>query len=63
MDKNTDKQYFPNNAKKKQLAAKSINNYLSQLKIHFELNDKELFDILKNIISKQKFCLVMVHTA
>lgn len=54
MDKNADKKYFPNYAKKKQLALKSINNYLNQLKMHFDLTENELFDILKNIISKQK---------
>ena len=49
MDKNTDfdKKYFQNNNKKRQTALKSINNYLGQLKMHFQLTDAEMFDILK----------------
>ncbi len=58
MDKRADKKYYQSDAKKKQFALKSINNYLKQLKMHFELSDKELFDILKNIISKQKTLVI-----
>jgi len=56
MDKNSDtnKKYFPNYARKKQNAIKSINNYLSQLKMHFELSDEELFDIIKTLITHYK---------
>ena len=54
MDKNADKKYFQNNIKKKQFAIKSVNNYLNQLKLHYELSEQELFEVLKNIISKQK---------
>ncbi len=54
MDTNADKKYFPNNSKKKQIAQKSITNYLNQLKMHFDLTDNELFDILKKIVAKQK---------
>ena len=58
MDKRADKKYYQSNAKKKQLALKSVNNYLSQLKMHFELSDNELFDVLKSIISKQKTLVI-----
>ena len=54
MDRNYNKKYFQNNSNKKQNALKSINHYLLQLKIHFELSDEELFDILKNINSQYK---------
>lgn len=56
MDKNRnyDRKYFQNNSKKKQNALKSINYYLLQLKIHFELSDEELFDVLKSINSQYK---------
>lgn len=56
MDKNAEynKKYFPNNAKKKQVALKSINNYLGQLKMHYELSEDELFDIIKKIKSEYK---------
>ena len=56
MDKNRNlnTKYFQNSAKKRQNALKSVNNYLSQLKMHFELSENELFDILKVIISQQK---------
>ncbi len=46
---NFDKKYFQNNAKKKQMVMKSINNYLFQLKIHFEMSDEEIYGILKSI--------------
>ncbi len=56
MDKytNSNKKYFSNSAKKRQNVLKSINNYLSQLKVHFELSDKELVDILKIITTQYK---------
>ncbi len=56
MDKNTnyDRKYFQNSFKKKQNVLKSINNYLSQLKMHFEISDEELADILKTISSQYK---------
>ena len=38
------------NIKKKQIAIKSINNYLSQLKLHYELEDSEIANVLKLII-------------
>ena len=56
MDKNVDfdKKYFQNNLKKKQNVLKSIDNYLCQLKMHFELSDAELADILKIVYSQYK---------
>jgi hypothetical protein len=39
--------------KKKQLALKSLNNYLEQLKIHFDLNDEDIVRILKLYIGKR----------
>lgn len=42
------------NLKKKQTAIKSINNYLSQLKMHYELEDNELAEILKIVILPYK---------
>ena len=56
MDKNTnyDKKYFQNSFKKKQNVLKSINNYLSQLKMHFELSDEDLADIIKTVNSEYK---------
>lgn len=56
MDKNShsNKKYFPNNAKKKQIVIKSINNYLAQLKLHFELSEDELSEILKTINKQYK---------
>ncbi len=55
MDKkqNINKKYFSNNNKKRQ-ALKSINNYLTQLKMHFELSNEETFDILKSILAQHK---------
>jgi len=56
MDKNVDfdKKYFQNNLKKRQNVLKSIDNYLCQLKMHFELSDAELADILKIVYSQYK---------
>ena len=56
MDKNTnfDKKYFQNSLKKRQNVLKSIDNYLCQLKMHFELSDSELLDILKIVCSQYK---------
>lgn len=49
MVNNSDKNSFAQNNKKKYNAKKSINNYLSQLKLHFELSDDDLYDVLKKI--------------
>ena len=56
MDKNenTNRKYFYNSVKKRQNALKSTNNYLGQLKLHFELSNDEMFDILKIILSQHK---------
>lgn len=56
MDKNTnyDKKYFQNSFKKKQNVLKSINSYLSQLKMHFELSDEDLADIIKTVNAQYK---------
>ena len=51
---NCNKKIFTNAGKKKQFALKSINNYLTQLQLHFELSDKELYDIIKIISSNYK---------
>lgn len=53
-NKNYDKKYFQNNLQKKQTVLKSINNYLNQLQVHFELSDRELADILKIIYLQHK---------
>ena len=60
MDKNQNinKKYFLKNARKKQNAIKSINNYLSQLKMHFEFSDEELFEILKTLIVQYKKTII-----
>ena len=46
---NSDKNFFAKNNNKKYNAKKSINNYLFQLKFHFELSDDDMYDILKEI--------------
>ena len=53
-DNNCDKKYFKNGLKKRQNAIKSVNNYLSQLKIHYDLSDTEMYDILKIIENEYK---------
>ena len=54
---NCNKKIFTNYNKKKLVAEKSINNYLSQLQFHFELTDTELYDILKLVISSKKLLI------
>ncbi len=54
MDNNDYKDILKNSSRKKQLALKSINNYLLQLKLHYELTDLELYDIIKNITGDYK---------
>ena len=41
---------FRKNHTRKQLALKSLNNYISQLKIHYDLNEKDITKILKYIL-------------
>ena len=53
-NQNINRKYFSHKSQKRQNAIKSINNYLTQLKMHFELSENELFDILKTIISPYK---------
>jgi len=54
---NCNKKIFTNTNHKKQIAEKSINNYLRQLQFHFELTDCELYDILKIVVSNRKFSI------
>lgn len=41
-------------AQKKQAAKKSLNNYVNQLKTHFDLNDTEIIKILDSILKSKK---------
>lgn len=45
-----------NNAlvRKKQNAARSLNNYLDQLKIHFDLNDRDIIRVLELALKGRK---------
>ncbi len=40
--------------KKRQTALKSLNNYLNQLNIHFDLNDEDVVKILESVIKTRK---------
>jgi hypothetical protein len=40
--------------KKKQNAARSLNNYLNQLKIHFDLNDLDIIKVLELALKERK---------
>jgi hypothetical protein len=40
--------------KKKQNAAKSLNNYLDQLKFHFELTDIDIAKVLEMALQERK---------
>jgi len=40
--------------KKKQNAAKSLNNYMEQLKIHFDLSDKDLVKVLELALKEKR---------
>jgi len=40
--------------KKNRDAAKSLNNYLNQLKIHFDLNDADVIKVLDLILKERK---------
>lgn len=40
--------------KKIQNAKKSLNNYINQLKIHFDLNDDEIFSIIKALFESKR---------
>jgi len=54
MDNNLNRKCFQNNAKKKQNALKSVYSYLGQLKLHFELSDNEMCDIIKIVAKDYK---------
>ena len=41
---------YKKNYRTKQLALKALNNYLEQLKIHYDLKDGDLVKLLKNIL-------------
>lgn len=41
---------YLNNCRKRQQALRALYNYLNQLKIHFDLNDKDIAKILKHIL-------------
>lgn len=66
MDHKSDSNYlteqchkYKNNYRKKQQALKSLNNYLEQLKIHFDLSETDLIKILKIVLSvKNKNSLI-----
>jgi len=40
--------------KKKQNAAKALNNYMEQLKIHFDLNDRDIVKVLELALKERK---------
>lgn len=40
--------------KKKQNAAKSLNNYMDQLKIHFDLSERDIIKVLELSLKKRK---------
>lgn len=40
--------------KKKQSAAKSLNNYMEQLKIHFDLNDIDVIKVLELALKERR---------
>ncbi len=42
---------YRKNYRKKQLALKALNNYLDQLKIHYDLSEVDLIKILKFVLS------------
>lgn len=39
--------------RKRQLALKSLQNYINQLKIHFDINDRDIVKILKHIVKME----------
>jgi hemerythrin-like domain-containing protein len=45
-----------NNSKSKrnQDVKRSLNNYINQLKIHFDLNDEEMFNIVESVQRSRK---------
>ncbi len=43
-------QKYKKNQQKKQLALKALNNYLEQLKIHYDLSEFDLVKILKFVL-------------
>lgn len=40
--------------KRNQDVKKSLNNYINQLKIHFDLNDDEIFNIVESVQKTRK---------
>jgi len=40
--------------KKNQDVKRSLNNYINQLKIHFDLNDEEIFNIVESVQKSRK---------
>ena len=40
--------------KKKQSAAKSLNNYIEQLKIHFDLSDRDTINVLEITLKERR---------
>lgn len=42
-----------NNSNKKQNAKNSLNNYIKQLKIHFDLKEEELTEVIKAVLESQ----------
>lgn len=45
---------YGNKNKKIQDVKKSLNNYLNQLKIHFDINDEDVLNILESIQKSRK---------
>ena len=41
-------------AKKKQNAVKALNNYLNQIKIHFDFNDRDIIKVLELALKEKK---------
>lgn len=47
-------QRLGNPIKKKQNAVKALNNFLNQLKIHFDFNDNDIIKVLELMLKEKK---------
>jgi len=50
-EKQTD---YTSKSKKNQDVKRSLNNYINQLKIHFDLNDEEIFNVIESVQRSRK---------
>ncbi len=56
----TAEKYLNNpDSKKKQDAKKSLNNYVNQLKLHFDLNDEEIVRVLEAVLRSKKKNIIL----